>query len=203
MRSLSTVIVVAVVLYGCSEILAALGVTDVDIPADSYLVAEGRTWDIPLNISGCDGSPDTCVTWHSDNECVVSFVTGATATAVHFGTARVDVEAVGGTLSDHAAVTVTEQTPVKLQLAERLLPLAPDLTGRLAVTLFDASDHELHRPATFTSADPTVVVVEGVYPGCGGMWPDGVQIGGVRAGSTFVFARFDNLVDSSAVTVQQ
>src|SRR2546426_6111770 len=176
MRSLGTVIVVAVVVIGCSEVLAALGVRDVDIPADSYSVQEGRTWDIPLNISGCDGSPDTCVTWHTDNECVVRFVSGATATAVHFGTARVDVEAAGGTLSDHAAVTVTQQTPVRLQLAERLLPLAPGLMGKLAVTLFVASDHELHRPATFTSADTTLVVVLGVDPGCGGLWPDALQI---------------------------
>ena len=122
-------------------------------------------------------------------------------TAVHFGTARVDVQAVGVNLSDHTVVTVTQQTPVRLQLAERLLPLAPGLTGGLAVKLFDASDHELHRPATFTSADTTLVVVQGVDPGCGGLWPDGVQIRGVRAGSTFVFARFDNLVDSSSVTV--
>jgi len=202
MRSLGTVIVMAVVLTGCSEILAAFLVS-VDIPADSYTVAEGRTWDIPLNISGCDSTvPDNCVTWHSDNGCVVRFGTGATATAVHFGTARVDVEAVNGAASDHAAVTVTEQTPVSLQLAERLFPLVLGRTGVLAVTLFDATDHQLRRPATFTSADTTVVVVLGVDPGCGGMWPDGVQIGGVRAGSTFVFARFDNLVDSSAVTVQ-
>ena len=201
MRSLGIVIVLAVVVTGCSEILAAFLVT-VDIPADSYSVAEGRTWQIPLNISGCD--PSEClVTWRSDNECVVSFGTGASATAVHFGTARVDVEAVGGTLSDHAAVTVTQQTPVRLQLAERLLPLAPGLTGVLWVKLFNASDDELHRPATFTSADPTVVVVQGVDPGCEGLWPDGVQIRGVGAGSTFIFARFDTLVDSSSVTVQQ
>jgi len=202
MRSLGAVIVVAVVVIGCSEVLGALGFTVVDIPADSLSVAEGRTWDIPLNISGCDSTlPDDCVTWRTDNECVVRFVSGATATAVHFGTARVDVEAVGVALSDHAAVTVTQQTPVRLQLAERLLPLAPGLTGGLAVKLFDASDHELHRPATFTSADTTLVVVQGVDPGCGGLWPDGVRIRGVRAGSTFVFARFENLVDSSSVTV--
>src|SRR6266576_2951056 len=126
MRSLGTVIVMAVVLTGCSEILAAFLVS-VDIPADSYTVAEGRTWDIPLNISGCDSTvPDNCVTWHSDNGCVVRFGTGATATAVHFGTARVDVEANGGASSDHADVTVLPQTPVKLVLAERLLPLAHD-----------------------------------------------------------------------------
>src|SRR5882724_1961291 len=139
MRSLGIVIVVAVVVIGCSEILAALGPT-VDIPADSYSVAEGRTWQIPLNISGCD--PSEClVTWRSDNECVVSFGTGASATAVHFGTARVDVEAVrsASTKSDHAVVTVTQQTPVRLQLAERLLPLAPGLTGVLWVKLFNAS----------------------------------------------------------------
>ena len=200
MRSLGAVIVVAVVVLGCSEVLGALGFTVVDIPADSLSVAEGRTWQIPVIVSGCDG-PECVVTWRSDNECVVSFGTGATATAVHFGTARVDVEAVGVTLSDHAAVTVTQQTPVRLQLAERLLPLAPGLTGGLAVKLFDASDHELHRPATFTSADTTLVVVQGVDPGCGGLWPDGVRIRGVRAGSTFVFARFENLVDSSSVTV--
>ncbi len=202
MRSLGTVIVVDIVVIGCSEVLGALGVTLVDIPADSLSVEEGQTWQIPLNISGCDKPPDDCVTWHSDNECVVSFVTGATATAVHFGTARVDVEA-GVTQSDHAVVSVTQQTPVRLKLAERILPLAPGLTGVLFVTLFDASDHELHRSPTFTTADTTVIVVQGVHPGCGGMWPDGVQIRGVRAGSTFVFARFDNLVDSSAVTVQQ
>jgi len=202
MRSLGTVIVMAVVLTGCSEILAAFLVS-VDIPADSYTVAEGRTWQVPVNISGCDSTvPDNCVTWHSDNGCVVRFASGATATTVHFGTARVDVEVYGGSSSDHADVTVTEQTPVSLQLAERLFPLVLGRTGVLAVTLFDATDHQLRRPATFTSADTTVVVVLGVDPGCGGMWPDGVQIGGVRAGSTFVFARFDNLVDSSAVTVQ-
>ena len=202
MRSLGIVIVLAVVVIGCSEILAAFLVS-VDIPQDSYTVAEGRTWQVPVNISGCDSQPaDDCVTWHSDNGCVVRFGTGATATTVHFGTARVDVEVDGGTSSDHADVTVTQQTPVRLQLAERLLPVAHDGTGVLAVRLFDASDHELRRPATFTSADTTVVVVLGVDPGCNGMWPDGVQIGGVRAGSTFVFARFDNLVDSSAVTVQ-
>jgi len=203
MRSLGIVIVVAVVLSGCSEILAAFLVT-VDIPADTYSVAEGRTWDIPVNISGCDSTnPDDCVTWHSDHGCIVRFGTGATATAVHFGTARVDVAADGGASSDHADVTVLQQTPVRLQLAERLLPLAPGLTGILAMKLFDASDHELHRPATFTSADTTLVVVQGVDPGCEGLWPDGVQIRGVRAGSTFIFARFDTLVDSSAVTVQQ
>ena len=202
MRSLGIVIVMAVVLTGCSEILAAFLVS-VDIPADSYTVAEGRTWQVPVNISGCDSTvPDNCVTWHSDNGCVVRFASGATATTVHFGTARVDVEVYGGSSSDHADVTVTEQTPVSLQLAERLFPLVLGRTGVLAVTLFDATDHQLRRPATFTSADTTVVVVLGVDPGCGGMWPDGVQIGGVRAGSTFVFARFDNLVDSSAVTVQ-
>src|SRR6266576_6656766 len=152
MRSLGTVIVMAVVLTGCSEVLAAFLVS-VDIPADSYTVAEGRTWDIPLNISGCDSTvPDNCVTWHSDNGCVVRFGTGATATAVHFGTARVDVEA-GVTQSDHAVVSVTQQTPVRLKLAERILPLAPGLTGVLFVTLFDASDHELHRSPTFTTAD--------------------------------------------------
>src|SRR6266487_5757542 len=144
MRSLGIVIVLAVVVIGCSEILAALGVT-VDIPVDSYSVAEGRTWQIPLNISGCDSLPAAdCVTWHSDNGCVVRFGTGATATAVHFGTARVEVAANGGTSSDHADVTVTQQTPVQLKLAERLLPLALDGTGVLAVKLFDAYDHELH-----------------------------------------------------------
>ncbi|SRR6266513_516432 len=205
MRSLGIVIVVAVVLSGCREVLGALGVTLVDIPADSYSVVEGRTWQIPLSITGCDSLPDDCVTWHSDNECVVSFVTGATATSVHFGTARVDVEAVDGvgSLSDHAVVTVTQQTPVRLQLGERFLPLAPGVTAVLAVKLFDASDHELHRPTTFTAADTTVVVVQGVDPGCNGLWPDGVRIRGVRAGSTFVFARFDNLVDSSSITVVQ
>src|SRR5882672_1721261 len=111
MRLLGTVVVVAIVLIGCSEILAALRVS-VDIPADSYSVAEGRTWQIPLNISGCDSTlPDDCVTWRSDDGCVVRFVTGRTATAVHFGTARVDVEAVNGAASDHAVVTVTQQTP--------------------------------------------------------------------------------------------
>ncbi len=204
MRSLGIVIVLAVVVIGCSEILAAFFVT-VDIPADSYSVAEGRTWDVPLNISGCDSTnPDDCVTWHSDHGCVVRFGTGATATAVHFGTARVDVAANGGTSSDHADVTVTQQTPVRLQLAERLLPFPPGTPGVvLAVTLFDASDYQLRRPATFTSADTTVVVVQGVDPGCEGLWPDGVQIRGVRAGSTFIFAQFDNLKDSSSVTVQQ
>lgn len=202
MRSLGIVIVLAVVVMGCSEILAAFLVT-VDIPADTYSAAEGRTWDIPVNISGCDSTdPDDCVTWHSDHGCVVRFGTGATATAVHFGTARVDVAANGGTSSDHADVTVLQQTPVKLELAERLLPLAHNGTGVLALKLFDASDHELRRPATFTSADTTVVVIQGVDPGCEGLWPDGVQIRGVGAGSTFVFARFDTLVDSSAVSVQ-
>src|SRR6266566_3325697 len=66
MRSLGTVIVVAIVVIGCSEVLGALGVTLVDIPADSLSVAEGQTWQIPLNISGCDKPPDDCVTWHSD-----------------------------------------------------------------------------------------------------------------------------------------
>jgi hypothetical protein len=202
MRSLGTVIVVAVVLSGCREVLAALGVTDVDIPADSYSVAEGRTWEIPVNIIGCDSTPDYCVTWHSDNGCVVSFATGATASAVHFGTARVDVEAIDlGGGDDHAVVTVTQQTPVRLQLAKRFLPVARGSTAVLSVKLFDASDHELHRPAAFTSADTTVIVVQGVDPGCGGMWPDGVQIRGVRTGSTFIFGRFENLVDSVSVTV--
>jgi hypothetical protein len=201
MRSFSTVIVVAVVLSGCAEILAALGVTVLDIPADSYSVAEGRTWQIPLNITGCDGSPDSCVTWHSDDGCVVSFGTGGTATAVHFGTAVVHVEANDVSLSDQAAVTVTPQSPARIQLGERFLPIAQGATGLFSVKLFDASDHELHRPATFTSADTTVAVIQGVDPGCGGLWPDGVNVRGVRPGSTFIFARFDNLTDSVSVTV--
>jgi hypothetical protein len=197
MRSFTTVIVAAVVLSGCSELL---GFLEIDIPADSYSVAEGRTWQIPLSITGCEGSPDDCVTWHSDNGCVVSF-SGGTATAVHFGTAVVHVEAVEATMSDSAVVTVTAQSPVRIRLGGQFLPITPGSTGLLSVKLFDASDHELHRPATFTSADTTVAVIAGVDPGCGGLWPDGANIRGVRQGSAFIFARFESLVDSVSVTV--
>ncbi len=201
MRSFSTVIVLVVVLSGCSEILAQLGITVVDIPADSYSVAEGRTWQIPVTVGGCEGASEDCVTWDSDDGCVVSFGTGGAATAVHFGTAVVHVAADGLTLSDTAVVTVTQQSPVRLELGERFLPIASGNTGVLSVKLFDASDHELHRPATFTSADTTVAVIEGVDPGCGGLWPDGVNVRGVRHGSAFILARSGNLVDSVSVTV--
>ena len=202
MRPFSTVIVLAVVLGGCSEILAQLGIPDFDIPADSYSAAEGRSWEFALSISGCDGPPSDCVTWHSDNGCVVSLTTGGTASSVHFGTAVVHVEAVGATGGrDSAVVTVTQQTPARIQLGERLLPITRGGTDLFSVKLFDASDHELHRPATFTSADTTVAVIAGVDPGCGGLWPDGVQVRGVRPGSTFIFSRFESLVDSVSVTV--
>ena len=202
MRSFSTVIVVAVILSGCAEILAAL-VQDLDIPADSYSVAEGRTLQIPLNFSGCDeASPDSCptITWHSRDGCVVGIGTDGIATAVHFGTAEVLAEATAS-LRDSAVVTVTQQTPARIELGERFLPIRPGGTGLFSVKLFDASDHELHRPATFTSADTTVAVIAGVDPGCGGLWPDGVNVRGVRPGSTFIFSRFDTLVDSVSVTV--
>ena len=202
MRSFGTVVLVAVILSGCSEIVnALLGTASVDIPADSYSVAEGRIWDVPVDISGCNGPPDECVSWNSDNGCVVSFGSGSTATAVHFGTTVVRVSGDSGG-SDHATVTVTEQTPMRLDLVGRVFPLDPGATGVLSVKLFDASNHELHRPLTFTTADSTVLVVSGVDPGCGHLWPDGVQIRGVRVGSTFVFARFDNLVDSVSIRVQ-
>ena len=204
MRSIGIVVAVAVVVIGCDEIVNEL-LASVDIPADSYSVAEGRSWEIPLDVSGCDGPPESCVTWHSDNGCVVSFADGGLpATAVHFGTAVVHVEGTGSVIdkSDHAEVTVTPQTPARIDLAGPFTSPAPGQSRVLAVKLFDASNHELHRPATFTTRDTTVAVVQGVDPGCGGMWPDAVQIRAVRSGSTFVFARFDNLVDSVSITVQ-
>lgn len=203
MRSFCTVIVMAVVLSGCKEVLAALGITTVDIPADSYSVAEGRTWKIPVNVSGCEGPSEDCVTWDSGDGCVVSFGTGGAATAVHFGTAVVHAESADGgvSVSDSTVVTVTQQSPARLELGERFLPIASGATAILSVKLFDASDHELHRSATFASADTTVAVIEGVDPGCGGLWPDGVSVRGVRAGSAFIFGRFAGLVDSVSVSV--
>lgn len=204
MRSFSTVIVVAVVLSGCTEILAQLGLLDIDIPADSYSVAEGRTLQIPVNVSGCDeGSPEGCptVTWHSDDGCVVGIGTEGIATGVHFGTAVVHAEG-SASLRDSAVVTVTQQTPARIELGERFLPISRGSTGLFPVTLLDASDRELHRPATFTSADTTVAAIAGVDPGCGGLWPDGVIVRGVRFGTTFIFSRFDTLVDSVSVTVR-